>query len=830
MATHSSHIVDYQFSYLNYNFSNKLYSNSSYIAAPQKPKNTNLFILLNARSIKNKTDEIDAMIKTKSPSVLCLTETWVFETDPSLSDLSLVKYKKFAVKRQKAGGGVAILIEQNLPCNFIDSYVSDSFEFICIDIKFTCYITVRCILVYRTPSCSTTNDAKLIDSIERLSTENCIVLGDFNLPEIDWHISQSKTNRGLEFLTLFQNFNYNQLVREPTRKGKILDLVFSNSNLIIRTDVLPGISDHELVEFYTKFPKKNRNKPYTRISTDKLSMNQLDGFMFSQLNSIRTLEFTIDNKYNRMQQILQQGVQNLQTLTFRKPYPVSHKLKKELQYKIRLWKLQKLNPYLHSAYISQVEKVKILIKSENETRFSKIVSKPAQFFKYIRARLKDNQHTPDIELQGEIISNNYRKAEAFATEFQKYFSFHSAQYLNWVPPSWVTSFHQNNFADFNSLTDLQFDVTIVADYLKLLTNKFNTTPDGVHSIFIRNCDIFFSQFACDIFRTSLDTSILPEIWKLACILPIFKRKGKINQINNYRPITLSCTLLKVFETMIYDNILKHFIKHNLFDKSQFGFLPRRSTNLQLIYQLELWHKALYDNENVVTIYVDFAKAFDSVNVNLLLSKLFHYGIRGKILKWLEAYLQNRKFYVKIQDEISTTRNITSGVPQGSPLGPLLFAIFINDLPQIFDNTDCKILMYADDLKLLHIVKNNQDLNLALQISLNSLHLWSQNNHLPINIDKTFIFALRGNPGILNINGKSLQLVSEVKDLGVIIDKELNFKVHIRKMISKAFARAFHILKYIRTKKLDIWARAFKIYIRPILEYCVEIWAPTQRWL
>ena len=263
MATHSSHIVDSQILNLNSNFFNKLHFKSSYIVPPQKPKSTNLFILLNARSIKNKTDEIDAMIKTKSPSVLCLTETWVFENDPSLSDLSLVKYKKFAVKRQKSGGGVAILIEQNLPCNFIDSYVSDSFELICIDIKFTSYITIRCILVYRTPSCSGINDSILIDYIERLSSENCIIMGDFNLPEIDWHNSQSKTNRGLEFLTLFHNFNYNQLVCEPTRKGKILDLVLCNSNLIIETNVLPGISDHELIEFYTKFPKKNRNKPYT---------------------------------------------------------------------------------------------------------------------------------------------------------------------------------------------------------------------------------------------------------------------------------------------------------------------------------------------------------------------------------------------------------------------------------------------------------------------------------------------------------------------------------------------------------------------------------------
>ena len=191
--------------------------------------------------------------------------------------------------------------------------------------------------------------------------------------------------------------------------------------------------------------------------------------------------------------------------------------------------------------------------------------------------------------------------------------------------------------------------------------------------------VFFSQFACDIFRLSLDSSLLPEVWKLACIIPIFKRKGKINQISNYRPITLSCTLLKVFERILADNILKHFIKYDLFDKSQFGFLPRRSTNLQLIYQLELWYKALQDNENIATVYVDLSKAFDSVNTKLLLKKLFYYGIRGKILNWLEAYLLNRKFYVKINNENSSVRNITSGVPQGSPLGPLLFHLKIEGL-------------------------------------------------------------------------------------------------------------------------------------------------------
>ena len=518
MVAHSSRIIDSQFSNLNLSCNTRN-------PTPQLSKNSKLFILLNARSIRNKTEDIDLIIKNKTPSLICITETWANQTDPSFNDLSLSNFRKVVAKRKKDGGGLAILAEPNLVLNQIDTFVSDQFELICVDIKFTTFLTIRLILVYRTPSCSSAYDAKLIDFLERLSTEKCIILGDFNLPDIDWSKASSKTTRGLEFIAFFRNFNYNQLVIEPTRMGKFLDLVFSNYNLITNTIVQPGISDHELVEIHAKLPKRNRVKPYTKISTDKLSLNKLDGFLFSHLDSIRIKEFSIDKKYERMQEILQQGIkQFLKTSLSRKENFISNKLKHELQYKLRLWKLQKQNPFLHSAYIEQVKKVKLLVRLDNENTFSRILSQPKRFFTYLRTRLKIKHDISDIELEGKIISNDSLKAEAFATKFQKYFSNDFYNVTNWVPPAWANTSTQIYFSEHNSLTDLKFDVLLVNAYLKLLSNKFNTTPDEVPLVYIKNCDIFFSQFACDIFRLSLDSSLLPEVWKLACIIPIFKRR------------------------------------------------------------------------------------------------------------------------------------------------------------------------------------------------------------------------------------------------------------------------------------------------------------------
>lgn len=241
------------------------------------------------------------MIKKDNPSIIFITETWSNEADPCFSDLELVKFNRHICKREKRGGGLAILLEPNIPSTHVESIYNDHFELLCIDIRFSRLLTIRTILVYRTPSCSADFNEELIEALQRLSDRNTIITGDFNLPEIDWANGKSNTSRGSEFLYFLQNFNYKQFVKEPTRFTKILDLVLSNTDIIENVTCSPGISDHELVTFHINVPMKKHFPIIPKYNTDKIALNRLDGQLFSHLNDLRIHSFSIEDKYNRMQ-------------------------------------------------------------------------------------------------------------------------------------------------------------------------------------------------------------------------------------------------------------------------------------------------------------------------------------------------------------------------------------------------------------------------------------------------------------------------------------------------------------------------------------------------
>ena len=284
------------------------------------------------------------------------------------------------------------------------------------------------------------------------------------------------------------------------------------------------------------------------------------------------------------------------------------------------------------------------------------------------------------------------------------------------------------------------------------------------------------------------------------------------------------------EKIINHNIISYLIKNNLIDPAQFGFLPKSSTVLQLISNLEEWYGAILQQKMVDTIYIDFSKAFDRVPFPKLITKLKHYGVQGKILKWIEIMLTTRNYRVKINENLSAEFPIKSGVPQGSPLGPTFFLIYINDLPK-YISPAVKIRLYADDLKLM-ITHNNCDKVIDLQNALNQVVRWSKSNHLPINISKTYVFRQgKGNMKYnYTIDYDELPTQTEVKDLGVLIDEKLGFELHILNIVKNAYFKTIQLLRIMRTKKLHLWSKAFKSYVRPILEYASQIWNPYKKTL
>ena len=314
--------------------------------------------------------------------------------------------------------------------------------------------------------------------------------------------------------------------------------------------------------------------------------------------------------------------------------------------------------------------------------------------------------------------------------------------------------------------------------------------------------------------------MVPNDFKTANITPIFK-KGDKKSPNNYRPISLTSIVGKLFETIITNRIVAHLEERKLLKNSQHGFRRNRSclTNL-----LEFFNTVISDVDEYKAydvIYLDFQKAFDTVPHQRLLEKLRAHGIRGNLLTWITNWLSNRQQRVVINGECSNWAHVASGVPQGSVLGPILFIIYINDLDaDIMSN----ISKFADDTKL-----GNRD-SLTLQNDLNKIINWSKTWQMKFNTDKCKVIHF-GRSNVKHdyvMENSVLESVDEEKDLGVVISKQLNFSKQCTEAIKKANRALGFIFRSFEFKSKCIVMPLFKSLVRPHLEYAVQFWSPYLR--
>jgi len=276
---------------------------------------------------------------------------------------------------------------------------------------------------------------------------------------------------------------------------------------------------------------------------------------------------------------------------------------------------------------------------------------------------------------------------------------------------------------------------------------------------------------------------VPECWKLATVVPIFK-KGASSKVSNYRPISLTCACCKIFESVVKTHLLTFIHDNQLITKSQHGFLKGRSTCTNLLETLNDCSQYMNDANDTLIVYIDFAKAFDSVSVPKLIFKLKHFGITGSLLSCINSLLRDRSQRVRVGSALSTVRSIKSGVAQGSVLGPILFVLFLNDMESCLPKCATS-KFFADDMKSYMPIVSPSSID-DFSSLLSAIERWALTWQLPLSTDKCCWMLLSNRLSSQNLNfhlsGVHLLEKNEVQDLGVLFKANLNFSDHISAII------------------------------------------------
>lgn len=767
--------------------------------------------------------------------LIMLTETWLSDINdlvPILGQMNSTYYFVRCDRAQKRGGGVVVLIKRSIAFEVVwcESY-PNAFEIISCDLKLL-QSTVRTIVVYRTPSCTTSGTIQLIKALSDLTAfeGQCIINGDFNFPDIDWvKVPLHATSFTSQMFLNFCNSNMLvQKVHKPTRGSHTLDLVLCSDTKLIR-DVLvsapTGSSDHNSLSYnvetfinpiYFRLRRSFHKAPYDFICRYLCSLDWR--FILETLPDI-------NDKYEFFLSILHASIQEfvpLERQVLNRGNIPPH-LSKLFEIKEKAWLDYQKNPCLQASERFRLIKTKFdrLIKKYNSYIERKLLDNPKKcsLYKLLNSRLKQSTKIPTlVDDEGNSAVSDFEKASMLAAHFKKSYSI-EADNESWSELAFSTqSASPDSFVWFHK-----------EDIFKHLSNlplSYTTTPDEIPAYFIKKVAVALVAPLEHIFNFSYMHSEIPNRWKHAFVTPIPK-KPPHGLVSNYRPISITSVFSRIFEKILKVALVNHIETHEVIPKNQYGFRVGRSTETLMLSTLDDWTKSLDDNTDVDVVFFDFSKAFDKVPFKELIFKLQIFGIHPRIVKWVKNFITNRSFQVKVNDKFSRTYSITSGVPQGGVLSPILFIIYTSDLPVLVERRGVKCKMFADDIKVYKNITSEED-HLALQCAVSDVADWSDRWKLPISAQKTRVFHL-GNSNsvkhIYSLGGCNLLSENSLRDLGFILDKKLSFSEHCETIAKKAERVTYNIFRALSTNSKTHLLLAYKSYVRPILEYGTTVFNP-----
>ena len=739
-----------------------------------------------------------SLVYSKSYDIICITETWLHD-EISNSEIIPTNYTTYRKDRKSRGGGVLIAINNDIPSQLITTH--PLIEMISIELDLSPHLFITCL--YIPPNCSDSYQQEVLNYLSTLNKDdNTILLGDFNIPDTNWSTLHATAPFSHSFCTLTHSANFIQLITEPTHKqGNILDLVLTNAphriqNLHVDSTLCSQHSDHFLISANILNSSQNtrpmRDTQYVLLYS-RANFAGMECFLDTATNAYILANIdSVELAWSVLKQMLTDGCEQFipKFKVPAKPTPrwFNSNVRHLLNCTHTLRRLHKRKPTTNNyeKLLRMETCLRTSIEASRDEYLQRIVSQfqanPKKLYEYLK-HLSNSKFKPQF-----IVSNDttVQDPRQMAEIFKEYFhsTFTSSDFI--LPP---TSQLPTPLVQLNNI---QIDRSDVYEALSNLDKTKAVGCDSIHPSILKTCATTLLEPIFHLFTLCLRTSSIPLEWKLHKIKPIPK-KGNLLAVNNYRPISLLCILSKMLESIIFNKII-NFIQPQL-SKSQFGFLRNRSCLSQLLTSLASIYEAVDNRNQVDVLYLDFRKAFDSVPHQELLYKLWQMGITGSLWSWFKCYLSSRSHYVCIDGINSSSLPVRSGVPQGSILGPLLFLIYINDLPNVITNTAC--YMFADDTKFIKSISCFND-HLQFQQDIISVETWCQTWKLPLNFSKCnslrFTLAQHQSDDFkYTLNNELIQPAQSQRDLGIITTVNLTWADHYNHVCSKAY-RSLNLIR------------------------------------
>lgn len=632
--------------------------------------------------------------------------------------------------------------------------------------------------------------------------KNVIIMGDFNVR------FDSDNYEKLDLCSLIDSFNFKHLINEPTRivygSQSCIDNVFVNFEVSECKIIHSGISDHtaQVVTVCTNAPNQKVifRRIFSNVNIDQF-LERLRGVHWGSIYEYDNTQ--VDNQWNKFTEIFSR-IFNV-SFPYKKiklnpikdqTYKITTEIKECKKMLDVLYTISSIDNKYKEVYKGVKKKYNALLAQNRQSRYNHRINtadnKSKVMWQIVREIKGGNESGATLKVPGEPVD--------IAENFNSFFIDSAADALGLL-----REVPYSDSIEYNNQSMLIKPITEkeVLDTVRKFNSKLSSGVDEVPTTIVKICIDTIVKPIAYVLNNSFKFGIFPESLKVALVKPVFK-KGDVEKISNYRPISLLTAFSKIFEAVMSQRILSFFTSCLILNESQHSYLKGRSTQTALYQFVQGILAALESGEYTMGLFLDLSRAYDCISHDVLLIKMERYGVRGPSLQWIRSYLTNRKQKVSITKENQTVtsgiKSVSNGVPQGSIIGPILFIVYLNDLLDIIrnNNTNCEITNYADDTNLLIHSESMVDLMAKAEYYFLKAENWFLINKQILNKEKTNVVFFKTSrstmdtPSLVSLGGGALDVSAECRFLGMRLDESLIWHHHVDYVCGKINSACYSI--------------------------------------